>query len=458
LSTYQGNIRRDMSNTIKSAFSAVLLSMLIVFSAKAALPMAVEGQPLPSLAPMIERVQASLVSISIQARVQARRDPFDDPFFRRFFDQRRAARNREVFATGVVVDALQGLILTNEHSVRGASLIKITLSDGRVVEGEVIGTDANTDIALIKTNVVGLSAIALGDSSSLRVGDFVVSIGDPLGDQNTIISGIVSGLARQNSLQAHEHFIQSDAAIGPGVLVDLNGDLIGLNIAKSAQTASSTRIGFSTPINLALRVKNQLVKYGTPQRGFLAVQVQDLTPDLANAFDIQQRGGAVVTSVTPGSSAEDAGILVGDVILEAGTQSINRSNDLRSVIGQQFAGDELAMMVARQGNRLSLQPVLESSTLASKKGTMIHHQLEGATLKEIDTRQVSTNLEDGVLVSAVKKGSVAWNHGVRANDIIVSANRKSVRNLDTFREAINGQDVLMLNIVRGNGALFLLLQ
>lgn len=447
-----------MSNTIKSILSAVLLSGLISFPVKGALPMAVEGQPLPSLAPMIERVQASLVSIAIQARVQARRDPFDDPFFRRFFDQRRTTRNREVFATGVVVDALQGLILTNEHSVRGASIIKITLNDGRVVEGEVIGADATTDIALIKVNVVGLSAITLGDSSDLRVGDFVVSIGDPLGEQNTIISGIVSGLARRNSLQAHEHFIQSDAAIGPGVLVNLNGDLIGLNIAKSAQTASSTRIGFSTPINLALRVKGQLVKYGTPQRGFLAVQVQDLTPDLASAFDIQQRGGAVVTSVVPGSSAEQAGLLVGDVILEANTQTINRSNDLRSVIGQQFAGDELPVMVVRQGTRLSLQPVLESSTRASKKGTMIHTQLEGATLKEIDTRQVSTNIEEGVLVSVVKKDSVAWNHGVRANDIIVSANRKSVRNLESFREAISGQDVLMLNIVRGNGALFLLLQ
>jgi len=443
---------------MKSLFSVALLSGLISFSAKAALPVAVEGQPLPSLAPMIERVQATLVSIAVQSRVQARRDPFNDPFFRRFFNQRRSNRNSEVYATGVVVDALQGMILTNEHSVRGASTIKVTLSDGREVEGEVVGADSTTDVALVKVNVVGLSAIRLADSNALRVGDFVVSIGDPLGEQNTIVSGIVSGLAKANSLQAHEHFIQSDAAIGPGVLVDLNGDLVGLNIAKSAQTASSTRIGFSTPINLALRVKDQLVKYGTPQRGFLAVQVQDLTPDLANAFDIQQRGGAVVTNVVAGSSAEKAGLMVGDVILQAGAQSINRGNDLRSVIGQQFAGDELDMMVARQGTRLTLQPILESSTRASKKGTMIHHQLEGATFNEMDARQVSTNAENGVLVSAVKKGSVAWNHGVRANDIIVSANRKSVRDLDGFRQAINGHDVLMLNIVRGSGALFLLLQ
>ena len=442
---------------MKSLFSAFLLGMLISQSGQAAFPLSIDGRPMPSLAPMIEQVQSSLVSIEVQARTQARRDPFDDPFFRRFFNQRRS-QTRAVFATGVVVDALNGLILTNEHSVRGASNIDVTLSDGRTVKGEVIGSDVTSDVALIKVNEVGLTAIALGDSSVMRVGDFVVSIGDPLGEQNTIVTGVISALARSASLQAHKKFIQSDAAAGPGILVNLNGELIGLNIAKSAQTASSLRIGFSTPVNLALRIKDQLLQYGTPQRGFLAVQIQDLTPDLARAFAVEQRGGAVITNVSPGSSAEQAGLIVGDVVLEAGSQPINRSNDLRSMIGQQFAGDELAMTVMRQGERLMLNPILESSTRASRKGTMIHHQLEGATFNNVDTRQVSTNVEEGVLVSKVQKGSIAWEHGVRPDDIIVSANRKTVRNLDTFRQAIAGQDVLMLNIVRGNGALFLLLQ
>lgn len=427
--------------------------------AVATLPVEVDGQRLPSLAPMVERVQNSLVRIAVKSRSSARRDPFDDPFFRRFFDQRRpAAKNAELYAVGVVVDSLQGLILTNEHSVRSISNVKVTLNDGREVQGQVVGADSTADVAVIKIDATDLTAISIANSKELRVGDFVVSIGDPLGGDNTLATGIVSALAKRNSAQAHQNFIRSDAATGPGVLVNLNGELVGLNIAKSAQTAGSLRIGFSTPVNTILRVQEQLVRYGATQRGVLAVQVQDLTPDLAKAFDITQSGGAVITSVGEGSNADVAGLEVGDVVLRAGSQAVRRSNDLRSIIGQQFAGDTLPMTIARQGEQLSLQPILEPVSKAAKLGTMIHHQLEGATFKELDARKVSTNQPNGVLVSQVKPGSVAWDHGVRENDLIVSANRKSVGDLSSFRNAIEGEEVLMLNIVRGNGALFLLLQ
>ncbi|MGK0373603.1 MAG: serine protease Do/serine protease DegQ [Arenicella sp.] len=451
-------------NVKEIVISALMVGAIVAVAtlqpAKANLPLAVDGQLLPSLAPMIDRVQASLVRISVSTPPQARRDPLDDPFFRRFFDQRRtnAGRASEVFATGVVVDGLQGLILVNEHSVRGVSKVKVTLDDGRDVDGQVLGTDSATDVALIKVDVLGLTAIAIADSNSLRVGDFVVSIGDPLGEENTLVTGLISALARNNSLQAHQNFIRSDAAAGPGILVNLRGEMVGLNIAKSAQTAGNLRIGFSTPVNMALRVKEHLVKFGTPQRGFLAVQVQDLTPDLARVFNIRQAGGAVISNVIEGSSADKAGLEIGDVVLEAGTQQISRSNDLRAIIGQQFAGDILNMTVAREGGKVMLAPVLESSTRESSRGNMLHHQLEGATFKEGDMRQVSTNVESGVLVSQVRQGSVAWEHGVRANDIIVSANRKSVTNMDSLRKAIEGKQVLMLNIVRGNGSMFLLLQ
>lgn len=451
-------------NVLKLVISALIAGAVFATTmslpAKASLPLAVDGERLPSLAPVIERVEASLVRVSVAAPIQVRRDPFDDPFFRRFFDQRRPAsnRSRELFATGVVVDGLKGLILTNEHSVRGSDKVKVTLSDGRQIDGDVLGTDPASDVAIVKVGVLGLTPIAIADSSLLRVGDFVVSIGDPLGQENTLVTGVVSALARNNSLQTHQNFIRSDAAVGPGILVNLHGEMVGLNIAKSAQTAGNLRIGFSTPVNMALRVKQHLVKFGTPQRGFLAVQVQDLTPELARAFNIRQAGGAVISNIIEGSTADKAGLEIGDVVLEAGTQQISRGNDLRAIIGQQFAGDTLTMTVAREGGTVQLQPVLESSTRVSKKGTMIHHQLEGAVFKEGDARQVSTNAEDGVLVSQVRQGSVAWEHGVRANDIIVSANRKSVENIDSLRKAIEGKEVLMLNIVRGNGSMFLLLQ
>ncbi len=427
--------------------------------AHAALPAEVDGQALPSLAPLVERVHDSMVRMAVQSRVQVRRDPFDDPFFRRFFDSRRSAtRNRQHFTSGVVIDALDGLILTNENAVRGATNIKVHLHDGREVEGTVIGADPATNVAVVKVNAVGLTAIALGNSDALRIGDFVVSIGDPLGEENTLLTGVVSALAQKNSLQAHQNFIRSDAAVGAGVLVDLNGALVGLNTSKAATTAGSSRIGFSTPINMALRVKDQIVQYGTPQRGFLAVQIQDLTPSLAQAFAIEDEGGAVVTNVIPESTASEAGLQVGDVVLSVGSQAINRGNDLRHVIGQHFAGDILDISVARQGEVMNLRPVLESSTRPSAKGQMIHYQLEGATFNGSDTRQISASSEEGVRVGEVEEGSVAWRHGVRENDLIVSANRRPVNDLDSLREAIAGKDVLMLNIVRGTGALFLLLQ
>jgi len=438
------------------------MASLLPRSASASLPASVEGQPLPSLAPMVERVQQSLVRISVTTPLQARRDPFDDPFFRRLFDQRRpsARRVREVYATGVVVDGLEGLVLTNEHSVRGVESVRVTLSNGEQVDGQVLGSDPTSDVAIIKVSVSGLTAIDIASSNELKVGDFVVSIGDPLGQENTLVTGIVSALARHNSLHVYQNFIRSDAAAGPGVLVNLRGEMVGFNIAKSAQTAGNHRIGFSTPVDMAFKVKEQLVKFGAPQRGFLAVQVQDLTPDLAGAFSIRQSGGAVISRVIEGSSADQAGIETGDVILQVNGQQISGGNDLRTIITKKFAGENLNLTIAREGEYIELNTILESSTRTAKTGTMIHHQLDGAVFKESDAHQVSANAngEGGVLISQVKQGSVAWEHGVRANDRIVSANRKEVNDIDSLREAIDGKEVLMLNIVRGTGSMFLLLQ
>ena len=449
---------------MKLALTTVMVGALLAFKfADAALPVSVDGRPLPSLAPMLEQVQRSVVTISSEANVQVRRaDPFfDDPFFRRFFDQRRSTqtRKRQTIGTGVIVDADQGLVLTNELTVAGAARITVTMHDGREATGSVVGRDHTSDIALIKIDATGLEAIPIGDSDQLKVGDFVVSIGHPLGYQSTITSGIVSALGRAGrDSHGYESFIQSDAVMGPGILLNLRGEMIGLNFSKVAKTANNARIGFSTPINVAFKVKSQLVKYGAPQRGFLAIQIQDLTPDLASAFNIGERRGAVITSVSKGSSADRAGLQVGDVVLMVDDRIINRGVDLRNVIGRHFAGDEVEFTVLRDGETVIVPAKLESSTTASSKGTMIHHQLEGATFKEVGPQQISTNAEEGVLVTDVKKGSVAWNHGVRANDLIVSANRKSVNDLTSLRKAIADQDVVMLNIVRGNGALFLLLQ
>lgn len=452
---------------MKRVLITLLGGFIIAAEAHAALPMAVEGQPLPSLAPMVERVQESIVSVSAYVQSQSRRrnDPFfNDPFFNRFFEQRRSARARtnKLESIGVIIDADAGFILTNQNTLIGATRIMVSLSDGREAPAKVVGSDKASDVAILKIELEELQAIQLGDSDALRVGDFIVSIGNPVGEQHTLTSGIISALSSRprsrNGFSSYQNFIQTDAGYGAGILVNLRGELIGLNLSKVSQGMANSRIGFSTPVNTALKVKQHIVKYGAPQRGFLAVQVQNLTADLASAFDIEASRGVVVTSVLEGSSAQQAGLEIGDVIVRAGTASVNGGNDLSAIISQHFAGDQLELGVLRGGQSISLAVDLESSSRISSSGNLVHHRLEGASFKEVGAQQISTGVQHGVLVSRVKKGSVAWQQGVRPNDLIVSANRKPVTDMQSFKGAIAGHDVLMLNIVRGNGALFLLLQ
>jgi len=427
--------------------------------ANAALPVAVDGQQLPTLAPMLEKVQKSIVSITTDIQLRRKASPFnDDPFFRGFFERREAKnRQRQLAAAGVVIDAENGYILTNEHSISGANKISVTFSDGQEVPARLIGVDKISDVAVIQVamdSVNNLTQISLGDSSAMRVGDFVVSVGDPLGSQSTITSGLISSVGKGGVLQKNQNFIQSDAGYGPGILVNLRGEFIGLNISRVAQTAGSTRIGFSTPSNLATKLKEQIVEFGTPQRGYLAIQAQDLTFELARAFGINERQGAVITSVVKDSSAERGGVRVGDVVLDVDGKAIRRSRDLRALINYQFAGDSVALTVLRDGAEVSLVTQLESSSKPSRMATMIHHQLDGATFNEYR----SEGQRNGVLATKVERGSIAWNHGVRANDLVISANRKSITSLDDFLQAISNKDVLMLNIVRNQDAMFLLLK
>ncbi len=440
----------------------ILLSFLSAsYCTNAALPVAVDGQALPTLAPMLERVQQSIVSITSDIQQQPNNTRFhDDPFFKRFFDQRKSSRKRNRLSTsiGVIVDANNGYILTNEHSIAGATNIVVTLVDGREISAKLVGVDKVSDVAVIQVEETGLTEIEVGNSDALRVGDFVVSVGDPLASQSTITSGLVSALSKKNALRKHQHFIQSDVGFGPGVLVNLRGEMIGLNISRVVQTKGRTRTGFSTPVNLAMKIKQQIAEFGDPQRGFLAIQIQDMTTELANILDVEQPIGAIVTNVSDGSSAEKSGLKVGDVVMMVEGQAIFGSNDLRSLIGYHFVGEELQMEVLRNGSQTTLLTLLESPTKHSRVGTMIHQKLDGATFKEVGTNQGGSSNSIGILATNVKKNSEAWNNGVRVNDRIVSANRKNVSSLDEFRSAINNKEVLMLNILRGDGALFLLLQ
>ena len=442
-------------------------------SISAALPTEVDSQPLPSLAPVLQRVQKSTVKLDIETFVRKRRGGafFKDPFFSRFLEQRQSngqPLTKTSIGSGVIIDAQQGLILTNEHSIDNAKRIMVSLHDGRQIEARLLGQDKGSDVAILQIPAENLAAIPLASSEALNIGDFVVSISHVLGAQSTFTSGIVSGLAKTGySTQNFQSYIQTDAGAGAGLLINLNGELVGLNIAKVAQTEGSARIGFATPIDVALKVRDQLLEYGTIQRGYLAIQVQNLTRGLAQSFDIDHVGGALVTNVVDGSSAAQAGMKVGDIIIEADSVKVNHSVDLRNAIGSQFSGDSVQLTVLREGKRKVFPAVLESSSPIARQDSMIHYQLEGATFSERASSVAnkkngdivaSLDANPGVMVSEVKPGSVAWDHGMREKDLVVSANRAPVNDLDSFRDAVSQKDVLMLNIMRENRALFLLLK
>lgn len=448
--------------------SMALIILLVTFSGHAALPSVVNGQPLPSLAPMLESVQDAVVNISteVEARVGRRADPFfNDPFFRRFFgrQQQQQSLKRQGLGSGVVFNAEQGLILTNAHVVEGADKITVTLKDGREAVATVIGSDQETDVAIIEIKLDNLIEVPLGNSDGLRVGDFVVAIGNPFGLRQTVTSGIVSALGRSGlGIGKREDFIQTDASINPGnsggALLNLRGELVGINTAIVAPGGGNVGIGFSIPINMALQIKNQLLEYGEVQRGRIGIRVQDLTPDLADAFGIEQRRGAVITRIEPGSMADEAGVKTGDVVMMANGRIISRGADLHTVIGLLRVGDELSMQILRDGKPEYIQTTVGGLNVDSKVGAKLNDRLQGASFSERDDQQLSNGFDGGIMISEVKRGSTAWYYGMRANDVVLSVNRRPVNNLDNFHLAVANNDVLRFYILRGNRALYLLLQ
>ena len=448
---------------------AILLMLSATQVTRAALPIAVDGQPLPTLAPMLEGIRDAVVNISTESKILVRRaaNPFfDDPFFRRFFEQNRAeprSRKRQGLGSGVVFSAAEGLILTNAHVIQGADKITVHLKDGREGQATVIGTDKDSDVAVIQIELEDLQEIPLGDSDKLRVGDFVVAIGNPFGLRQTVTSGIVSALGRSGlGIENYEDFIQTDASINPGnsggALVNLRGELVGINTAIVAPSGGNVGIGFSIPINMALQIKDQLVEFGEVTRGRLGVRIQDLTPELAEVFNIQQTRGAIITKVERDSMAAAAGIESGDVVISANNRAISKGADLRNAIGLLRVGDSLSLEVLRGGASQLINTTIGDLAVDSSVGKSLNPRLAGAIFSELDDQQLSSGVDGGVLVSKVEQGSSAWFNGLRSNDIIVSANRKTVKGLDSFRMAIAGQEVILFNLIRGNGALFLLLQ
>jgi serine protease Do/serine protease DegQ len=442
------------------------LLLLITLPLHAALPaFDSQGENLPTLAPMLEKTVPGVVNVFTRTRVAVRQSPLlADPFFRRFFNipEQPTERMEQSLGSGVVVDAKRGYILTNHHVIAGADEISVNLANGQTLDATLVGSDPETDIAVLQVKDGGLRALPMSDSDKTRVGDFVVAIGNPFGLGQTVTSGIVSAIGRSGlGIEGYEDFIQTDASINPGnsggALVNLRGELVGVNTAILSKSGGNVGIGFAIPINMAREIMNQLIEHGEVRRGVLGAQAQDLTPELASAFNIERQQGAVVTQVTGGSPADKAGLQAGDVITELNGRSVQNAADVRNRIGLLRIGQQVEMKIVREGKGRTIRARVEEPELAAQAGDKLHPRLAGAVLANLAEETVQGRVQ-GVVVAEVTPASPALIAGLRQGDVIVQANRKPVADLDSLRAAIKGSDALLLNIQRRGGALFLLLQ
>ena len=428
---------------MKHKYGLILASLwlaVVSFGAHAQLPSTVNGQPVVSLAPLVDKAAPAVVNIRV---VQERRGPFG-----RAFESGGAG-------SGVIVDADNGYILTNHHVVGEADEIQVGLIDGRTLDAEVVGSDAATDIALIKVEGDDLTEMPIGDSNAVRVGDFVIAIGNPYGLTHTVTSGIVSALGRTGiNREGYEDFIQTDASINPGnsggALVNMSGELIGINSMIFSRSGGNIGIGFAVPTEIASSIMGQIIDFGEIRRGLLGVNIQDIDSEAARTLNIETEGGALVSRVFPDSAAEKAGIEVGDVIIGINDKAIKSATELRNTVGLLRSGDNVSIRYIRDNKKQTTSAVLGSAAEQMLSGADIHPGLAGASFSP-----ASTSSESGVEVTAVEEGSPAAQRGLRAGDVITAVNRVLVRDLNDLREIARNNRILFLLIQRGDRSLML---
>ncbi|AHM75673.1 serine endoprotease DegP [Yersinia hibernica] len=463
------------------------LAMGPVSSAISAETASSSSQQLPSLAPMLEKVMPSVVSINVEGSAQVSNAAGGiPPQFQQFFGDdspfcqdgspfqaspmcqggpgsKGGAPSKQDFralGSGVIIDSAKGYVVTNNHVVDNATKISVKLSDGRSYEAKVIGKDPRTDIALLQLkDAKNLTAIKIADSDQLRVGDYTVAIGNPYGLGETVTSGIVSALGRSGlNVENYENFIQTDAAINRGnsggALINLNGELIGINTAILAPDGGNIGIGFAIPSNMVKNLTAQMVEFGQVKRGELGIMGTELNSELAKAMNVDAQKGAFISQVLPKSAAAKAGIKAGDVIVSMNGKAINSFAGFRAEIGTLPVGSKMTLGLLREGKPVNVEVTLEQSSQTQVDSGNLYTGIEGAELSNSDV-----NGKKGVKVDSVKTGTAAARIGLKKGDIIMGVNQQPVQNLGELRKILDTKpSVLALSIQRGDTSLYLLMQ
>ena len=413
------------------------------------------GREMPSLAPIIEKISPAVVNISVSGSVAEGNPLAQDEFFKRFFDNDVPQRRHEVEAagSGVIVDAAKGYILTNHHVIESADKITVTLLDNRSLSAKIVGSDKGSDLAVLQVEAADLTSIPLGDSGKLRVGDYVVAIGNPFGFSNTVTSGIVSALGRSGlNRDAYEDFIQTDASINPGnsggALANLNGELIGINSAIISRTGGNVGIGFAIPVNMVRSIMEQLISFGSVSRGLLGVTINDVSPEIAATYGLHDNSGALVMGVSESSAAETAGIRIDDVIVTVDGTHVRDSGSLRNAVGLLRPGQQVRVGLIRDGKEMTVTAVLGASTptIAAvepepEENIDLDEVFEGADI-------VDSNATPGLLVRRVDPGSPAADRGLRPGDVITKINRMKVRSMAEAKPLLQDARSVIVEIQR----------
>ena len=442
---------------------SVGLTLSASFQAVASIPGQVADQaPLPSLAPMLEKVLPAVVSVRVEGTAsQGQKIPEE---FKKFFGDDlpdQPAQPFEGLGSGVINNANKGYVLTNNNVINQAQKISIQLNEGSEFDAKLIGSDDQSDIALLQIqNPSKLTQIAIADSDKLRVGDFAVAVGNPFGLGQTATSGIISALGRSGlNLEGLENFIQTDASINRGnsggALLNLNGELIGINTSILAPGGGSVGIGFAIPSNMARTLAQQLIDFGEIKRGLLGIKGTEMSADIAKAFNLDVQRGAFVSEVLPGSGSAKAGVKAGDIITSLNGKPLNSFAELRSRIATTEPGTKVKLGLLRNGKPLEVEVTLDTSTSSSASAEMITPALEGATLSDGQLKDGGK----GIKIDEVVKGSPAAQAGLQKDDVIIGVNRDRVNSIAEMREVLAAKPaIIALQIVRGNESLYLLMR